>query len=325
MNALMRTIFAVRRAVWLCAAGSLLTACGGAQPATLPLSAQPSDVQDAGQKAAGDLLYVGANRTVEVFTFPDGTNQGAFEVPGPIDDTCSDSKGNVFVTMLVKTSGKPRGFIYEYAHGGTSPIATLNAPDHNVPLDCSSDPTTGNLAVTNQNIENYTPSVAVYAKASGKPKIYKSPALDADPQCGYDNGGNLFVTSSGNIGAELPKGKLSFNKITLDRTLGIVKHVQWDGKYFALQSFEVSHRHGEKLLERVYRFQVSGSIGKIVGTSYFDGWPEKVSGDSWLQTDTIVATPLGEIGFWKYPAGGKAFKTIHPSVHADAVTVSIGP
>jgi hypothetical protein len=302
----MRTIFrAACRALCPSVFAALLAACGTAQPAVNPAVGQPqSALRVPSHGTSGALLYVAGNHVIQVYT---------------------DANGNVFITEAPKKSSHAgTGYVQEYAHGGTSPIASLQVPAGEMPMDCSSDATTGDLAVTQQKSSNYAPSVAIYSGGSGTPKILQTDAIGADPQCGYDDAGNLFVTSGGNVGAELAAGKSSFNTVTLDRTLGGVKHAQWDGKYFALQSFQSKHHNGEIVEERIYRVQVSGSTGKIAGITEFKNWPEKVSGSSWIDGGTIVGTPASELAFWKYPDGGKTMKVIHLKSHMMAVTLSSG-
>ena len=85
----------------------------------------------------------------------------------------------------------------EYKHGGKKRIQTLTMSRY-VAVDCSVDPTTGNLAVTwnrSASSENY---IAIYKDASGSPTLY---GLNDDFvfYCGYDNKGNLFV--DGQVGS----------------------------------------------------------------------------------------------------------------------------
>jgi hypothetical protein len=320
----MRTIVrAARYALCVSAAGASLAACAALQPApNLPLPQQQSAIGRSNGGKTSDLLYVGHKNTVQTFSYPSGSAQGTFKVRGSVNGMCSDASGNVFVTAITEGGA---GYVYEYKHGGASPISTLNLPKHEIPEACSSDPTTTKLAVTMYSAENYAASVAIYAKASGSPTIYKSREIGANPQGAYDNKGNLFVTSSGNVGAELPAGKTGLVDVTFSKTLGLTSHVQWDGDAFALQSFRVLGHQRERLLEQVFRLQISGSSGKIVGSSTFVDWKVKEAGQSWIEDGTVVATPLSEIAFWKYPAGGKAFKIIHPSDPAKAVTISVAP
>ncbi len=269
------------------------------------------------------LIYAGNQSYVETYSFPGGAAHGTFTVAGLVNGMCSNSKGDVFVALAPKKRTKSAtGFVEEYAHGGTTPIATLQLPSRQIPVACSSDPATGNLAVTAQNSLNYTPVVAIYSNASGSPTVYTSRALGEDPQVGYDQAGDLFATSGANVGVELAAGKDSLKKITLAQTLGGVEHVQWDGKYWAIESFDASKHNGEKLFERIFRVQISGSRAKVVGTSRFDAWPASDPGQAWIQSRTILATPRSSILFWAYPSGGAPRKTIHSPHRVKAITVS---
>jgi hypothetical protein len=323
----MRTIFcATWRGVCLGAAASLLSACAASQPAINPaMSTQDARVRPA-RGASGDLLYAGGNHTVQVLTYPGGVAKGSGKTPGAVNGICSDASGNVYVAEAPKKdSAAGTGYVAEYSHGGTSPIASLTVPKGQVPMDCGSDASSGNLAVTLQDSKNYAPSVAVYAGASGTPTVYRSKALGAAPQCGYDANGDLFVSSGGNVLAELAAGQSSMITITLNQILGGTKHLQWDGTYVAIQSFRTKRHNGERLDASVFRVAVSGSSGKVAGISEFKKWPVKVSGSSWIDGDTIVGTPSSEIAFWKYPEGGAPAKVVHLSSHMSAVTISSGP
>lgn len=304
------------------ASASMLAACGVPQASVNPMSV-PAESLAARPANSGDLIYAAHNQYVEVYTFPAGTYQTMFTEKGSANGMCADSSGNVFIVADVSSSKSATGYIYEYAHGATAPAATLDAPANDLPMACSVDPTTGDLAVTLQNFRDFEPSVAIYAKASGTPKIYHTDELGANPQAAYDDSGNLLATSGGNVAVELAKGKTTFTGIKLTELLGGVRHVQWDGKYFALESFNASKHIHEKLFERIYRVQLSGSKGEIVGGIAFDGWPQGDPGQSWIAGTTIVGTPYNEIAFWPYPGGGKATKTFHPQHPVKAITVSV--
>jgi hypothetical protein len=321
----MRTFSVVRGAACLFALGLLLSACGSGQPA-LNSSSAFSQQTAARQNGGESLLYIGGQHAVQMYSYPDGTYQASVKTQGLVNGLCSDSNGDVFVAAApAKSSKNDAGFIYEYAHGGNAPIATLDSPKGTIPLACSSDPTTGDLAVTIQKTKNFAPAVSIYAKATGMPTVYTSDALGANPQLGYDSNGNLLVTSGGNVGAWLASGSTSLTKVTLDQTLGGVAHVQWDGTYFALQSFDTIKHNGEKIFERVFRVQISGSSGHVASFTRFTGWPAKNAGQSWIDGTTIVGTPYNEISFWKYPQGGAAFKVAHPHSPGKAVTISDAP
>jgi hypothetical protein len=311
---------ALHYAACLCMLAGALSGCVG-----LPQASSLAPLQQARPLTTGssDLLYLGENNVVEVYTFPGGTYQDTFDAPARINAMCSDSHGNVYLAAMSRHKGVSTGYVYEYAHGGNSPINTLGLPSRQIPVNCSSDPATGNLAVTSYNEHNFAPEVEIYTKGGGKAKVLQSDALGADPQPAYDDKGNLFVTSGGNTGALLGKGKQSLQPIKLDRTLGGVAHAQWDGKYFALQSFQAGLHQQEHTLVRVYRVQISGTKGTIVGYSLFHNWRLLDDGQSWIQGNTLLATPNNYTGFWKYPSGGKALKIIRHPKPIRAITVSV--
>jgi hypothetical protein len=270
-------------------------------------------------------MYTGVAHYVAVYTYPAGALERTFTIKGNVNGMCSDSDGNVYIAAAPsKTSKSNGGFVYEYAHAGKTPIATLDVPGHGIPIACSSDPKSGNLAVTLQDSRDYAPSVAIYAKARGTPQIYKSEAIGAYPQIAYDASGDLLATSGGNVAAELLSGKGKLQTITLAQTLGGVRHLQWDGAHWALQSFNALKHNREKVIERIYRVQISGSSGVVVGRTTFEPWLARDPGQSWIAGTTMVATPFSSIYFWAYPAGGKPFKAIRSPNHVKAITISNG-
>lgn len=271
-----------------------------------------------GGRSRGDLLYVGSKRHITIYSYPRGTLQQTFPSSGILRGMCSDVQGNVFVAV---GSGSDGGEVDEYARGGSAPIASLNLPAHDVPVGCASDATTGDLAVPAYDARNFAPRIAIYRDARGEPAMYRSKALGANPQAGYDDQGNLFATSGGNVGIERRAGKTDFRQITFNATLGGVAHVQWDGAHWAVQSFVVS-KHREKIPERIFRLNVVGKNAQIVDSSRFEQWLARRPGQSWIAGDTIVGAPNGRVLFWPYPAGGKAFKVIKPPYESVAVTIS---
>lgn len=300
----------------------ILASCASAS-AINPASSPQRPTDPIARRTSRDLLYTGVKHYVDIYGFPDGNRVSAFRIKGSISAMCSDNDGNVFVTAAPpRATANPTGYVEEYAPGSKAPVATLNMPKNEIPMACSSDPASGNLAITVQNARDFAPGVAIYPKAGGAPSYFRLDALGADPQAAYDGSGDLFATSGGDVGAELIAGNSSFVKITLAQTLGGVEHVQWDGAYWALQSFGVTKHNGEKLFERIYRVKITGSSGKVVHEVRFDGWPEKDPGESWIQSGRIVATPRNSIVFWAYPAGGKPVKIVHSNNGVKALTVS---
>jgi hypothetical protein len=317
----MRRVVHSSRPVFVFALSAALSACsattsGNAVPAGNPATPLRQTT------TTGELLYVGAHRYIETFTYPAGTPVSTITTNFNVIALCSDAHGNVFAPGTQMKNGAVSGAVYEYAHGGTQVVTTLSLPTHQFPVDCSSDPSTGNLAVTSYNTKNFTPQVNVYANASGTPQVYKSSALSAAPEPAYDASGDLYVTSGSNTGAYLAAGSSALVKITSSVILGIVAHAQWDGKYFTVQSFGIVRHQRENTQERIYRFTISGSAATLEGTTFFKNWYVRDAGKSWIAGDTIVATPGASIAIWSYPQGGKATDVLHPAQKGRAVTVS---
>lgn len=257
----------------------------------------------------GDLLYISeyGGGVVDVFTFPRGKfvgQLGGFITP---QGECRDKRGDVFIVNLNQNHGNPS--IEEFAHGGTTPIESLNDSGQE-PYGCSVDTQTGNLAVANES-----GGVALYANAKGNPTLLADPDITLALWCGYDNRGNLFLDGLNSKIAtefdELPKGKSTFTKITLNQTVGFPGNIQWDGSHLTL---------GDALYQgnntsAIYQLKISGSTGTILGTTKLAG-SEEVFG-SWIQGARVVGPEEGpsfdKVDYWSYPAGGNATKSLTKS------------
>lgn len=249
-----------------------------------------------------NLLYASSlPYSVYVYTYPKGKTIGFLSGFGAPRGLCSNRNGDVFVTSDYD--------VYEYPHGRAKPIAIL-ADEY--PNGCSVDPTTGNLAVVNEH------TVAVFRRKPtdrwGIPRTY-TPGGDL-VYCAYDGSGNLFVDAyrSGSwILLELPKGGKSFETITLDQSIGQAGNIQWDGTYLALADEDTS---------TIYQFEISGSTATEAGSTQLKGAGE--IGQFWIAGKTLVGPDEEneDLGFWSYPAGGSAKKTISLSIPYGA-TVSV--
>lgn len=256
-----------------------------------------------------DLLYVtGACGGICVFSYPRGTLIGELADSNTPVGECVDKSGDVFVIDFGGEGGTAG--IVEYAHGGTSPIATLSDPGY-YPLACSIDPTTGNLAVTNASAENGdTGVVAIYVDAKGDATDYLDPKIYYMAFCAYDDKGNLFVNGQYDHQGtfefdEMPKGSSNFKSIKLTQPPSSPLNLQWAGKYIALADSDTV----------IYHVTVKGSKGTVVGTTLLNGPVSNITAQFWIQGGTIVApyeTGSGpeEVGFWKYPTGGRVRKSI---------------
>jgi hypothetical protein len=261
------------------------------------------------------LLYVSREDRgeVAVLSYPKGKSVGSvggFARPWGL---CTDNKGNVFVT------DEQNQDIVEYAHGGSSPIATLSDAGNGAPGDCSFDATTGNLAVTNYAAPTWEAggpgNLVIYANEQGTPTMYSIPKMDYYFSCAYDNQGNLFVSggSGGTVFAELPKGSASFEILSLPFFYNYALY--WDGHYIAV---------GAGTSPKIYRLSVSGSNVKVAGTVTLDEPKQETRLHYfWIGDNNVVgALHYDKVGFWPYPRGGQGTKFLTYS-RAIGVTVSL--
>lgn len=254
--------------------------------------------------SSGDLLYVsGGCGGICVFSYPSGRLVGELGDEDEPMGECVDASGDVFVANF---GYDQEPGIYEYAHGGTSPIAELSDPGYN-PEACSIDPATGNLAVTG-NAGFTNGAVAIYTGAQGDPTDYADPNLSVMWFCGYDDKGNLFVDGfDQSLGAglgELPAGRGNFKNITLSQQSSSLKNIQWVGKYLAVAASS----------SVIYHVKVFGTRGKVFASTLLNG-PEQSDAQFWIRGDTIISpyemsSYSYGVGLWKYPAGGRIRKSI---------------
>ena len=281
--------------------GTSITSRQGMPPGLAVSSARGASWMDPLAKS-GDLLYVSDTETsdVYVFSYPKGELKGT--LTGLLDPAgeCVDKKGDVFITNTGDND------ILEYAHGGTSPLATLDDAGY-FPTGCSVDPTTGNLAVTNfTTTGSGQGDVVIYTHAKGKPKgNYTDPDIFDMFLCGYDVYGNLFLDGL-NQGsafqfAELRKGGSALTNLTLDQSIGLPGAVQWDGKHVAV---------GDQSTNTIYQFSISGKSGKKTGSTALGGAAEVFQ--FWIAGSRVIGPDSSgaDVKVWRYPAGGSALKTI---------------
>jgi len=327
-----------RYALSSCVAAAMLAGCGGGQPPIGASSAIRQSVAQhslAAQRSAGaaqlgsdgaswmlpeangeDLLYVSNGPAsshnsawVTVYSYPRGKLVGILRGFAAPAGECVDRGGNVFITDT------DTGKIFEYAHGGKHPIATLPAPGPDS-LGCSVDPTTGNLAVSSLGFGN-NGAVGIYKGAKGSPKLYKNRAFQMYYFCGYDNSGNLFVdgqnyASSAFEFAELAQGDTKLKSVTLNQSIGFPGGVQWDGKYVTV---------GDQNTSIVYQFSISGDVGTEAGSTTLGGSDVGavlqyfIVGSRLIAPNACSGKCVGNVLYFPYPSGGDATKTITKDVH----------
>lgn len=259
------------------------------------------------------LLYVSDSGTFDVYaySYPKGTLEGTLTGFDNPQGECVDSAGDVFVTNSFK------GQILEYAHGGTTPIATLSDPNQ-YPIDCAVDPTTGNLAVSNYFAKTGGPgSVAIYQGAQGTPVYYAESNVNYEYYLGYDSAGNLYVDGLDSENAfhfaEISHGATAFSDITVHQSIGFPGGVLWDGKNVAL---------GDQDANVVYRLKIAGTSATVSGTTPLSGatyaeqfWLTRFVNRAKHSRATRLIVPNyftggADVGTWTYPAGGSPTKTI---------------
>jgi hypothetical protein len=279
-----------------------LTGCGEAQmagPGALPLSstmtAQGKGPSRMLQEAKSeDLIYAEGDGCggVCILSYPDGKMVGNISDSDVTGGDCSDSDGNVFVTSNTQ--------VLEFAHGGSSPIATLSLPGTQAQA-CGVDSTTGNLAVV---FSGSGANVAIFKNASGTPALYESYATPF--YCGYDKSGNLFVSVLNNHSpglAELAKGSSTVTVLSVAGDLGAEGQVQWDGSYLTYEGRDSRH-------VKVSRLQISGSTAVVAGVTQIRR-PVNAN-QTWITSNRVIvsystkASQINRIGLWKYPKSGKA-------------------
>lgn len=253
------------------------------------------------------LLYISDDTgTVSVLSYPKGKRVGALTGFEETHGLCSDTKGHVFV---VDSKAQQ---IVEFAHGGTSPIATLSDAG-NYPNGCAIDPNSGNLAVSGGYPHYASGNVAVYAAAQGAPTVYTDfNAIFA--YCTYDGTGDVFATGTDGSQAwlsELPAGGASLVDIGIYGSINPSPAIQWDGTYLAIES-----PSGDPLgPATVYQVEISGSSAKIVNTIKLytkkNKNPPRAT-QFWINAGKIVNPESAHnlIGLWPYPVGGEATRTI---------------
>ena len=316
-----------RCAFSVCAGTILLAGCGSSQPpigasGTMPQGrAIPAHAEGRGSwmlpEANGEALLYIADYGSGVLVYSYGPSRiklvGFLSSPEIGAGECVDSKQDVFITSSNHE-------IFEYPHGGTSPIAVLADPKA-TPINCAVDPSTGNLAVVGYPFGNVNYGVEIFSKARGKPRFYSYPYFGASA-CGYDDNGNLFMDGyvfSGVLNfAELPKGSSNFRNISLNQSFKYGGGVQWDGTHIAV---------GDEYGAVIYEFTISGGQGTEVGSTPLTG-----AGTVWqffIDKDKVIAPSTfedyaGFFGIYDYPSGGAAKRTIDLGSPFGAV-VSLAP
>lgn len=266
-----------------------------------------------------DLLYVSDNiaNEVYVYAYPGRKRLGTLTGLQAPNGECVDNAGDVFIANSEAHN------VREYRHGDPRLFAILSDAN-DFPIDCSVDPTTGNLAVTNVGFfGSQEGSVAIYKNATGSPTFYTDPDIYDYRYCGFDNRGNLFV--DGDVQgpafrfAELPKDSSTFTNISLNQSIRYPAGVLWDGTHVVVGDAG----DGSQDVPTIYQFGIKGRHGMKVGSTRLD------ASDSvfqfWIQPGTVIAPDSGgtqDVRFYRYPAGGSAKRALSGSLSPAGSTIS---
>ncbi|HEY1883219.1 MAG TPA: hypothetical protein VGG51_09310 [Candidatus Cybelea sp.] len=251
---------------------------------------------------AGSLLYItdSGSNTVLVYSYPAlklvGTLTGFTNPQGD----CVDKARNVWI---VNTEASQ---LLEYAHGGTTPIATLDDPNQ-YPVGCAFDSTTGELAVSNFYSTNGPPgSISIYKNASGSPTLYTPPNFAVVYYLGFDPKGTLYLDGidSGSSFLFDSFNGTTFKSIVLGHPIGGPGAVQSVGKDIVVGDQTNS-------ANVAYTFRIRGAKGRLVKTTPLTGAFDVVQ--FYIFKNALVGGDINPSGStadrFKYPAGGPPKKT----------------
>ncbi len=286
-----------------------------------------------GAKKIKRLLYVSDWQTNDVFVYDYATGDQVGKLTGfhaPYGQ-CEDAKGDIWIANY---NGKT---LVEYAHGGTTPIATLQAGKEN--QGCAIDPVTGNLAVASLTDKQH--AILIWKRARGTPTAYSSESCFYVWVPAYDRSGNLYVESQQTDSTidicELPRGSTTLAPVSSDLPIVYPANVIWDGEYLAFGDQEYDNTLYSGLYQA--KEQASGGVRLAGSTELRD----MVCGYSGVVAPFIVGTKntprnhrqgsvvIGEhffcrnrVDFWAYPAGGPLTGTLQKAPYiASAESVSI--
>jgi len=277
--------------------------------------------------SSGDIIYVSTVKGVVLVSYPEGKIIST--IPFYTSDipitVCSDpNAGNVFLPE--------NNTIYEYAHGATTPDATLSVPSgYEDAYGCALDPLTGDLAVAVVVVGGYG-ALLVYPKATGTPTVYRNKQIEFFGYLAYDASGNLFSAiekrTFGWFIAEIPAGKTQVKFLKIVGCACQPGKLEWDGEHLV---FEDSNS-GQSYLGQL---SVAKNSVTLVGMVEPRGI---VNNDAfWINNRHVfgrfVAIRHGNnvpVGVWAYPSNGKHKKAFYDISKGEKngiydITISVSP
>ena len=256
-------------------------------------------------KTSSELLYVSDLGTfdVDVYRFPSLARAGKLTGFDEPQGECTDPEGNVWIANTRVSQ------MLAFAHGGTSPIATLTDP-LGYPSGCAVDPTTGNLAVTNLYGFSGAGSVLVYKHARGTPTSYANPNQFYYYFGGYDRTGDLYVSGSTSKKAYLLSvlrhGRSSMSTVAIaGGKIYFPGTVAWIGSTLVLGDQRCNGRSSSCF----YELSVSGTSARITGTTSLKGARDVAQ--AYVGASRLAGGDYdyckdgsGNTEIWPFPSGG---------------------
>jgi hypothetical protein len=261
--------------------------------------------------SAQDLLYVtNGNGVVNVYNYEQHYLVGVLTDFAQPEGECSDAAGNVYIADY----GAKK--VFEYAHGGTSPIRTLDVSPY-TPYGCAVSAKNGDLAVANYR-GYYHGNIEIYHHAKGKPVVYPDRFIWGFKSVAYDDKGNLLATDGngfsssyyGSHFAYLPKNSVKLVNIEFCFSsycyyILSVQGIQWDGKYWVFDNYESA----------LFRWKIANNKSHYVDEIRLSGAYEEGIGPFWFYRTKPKARPTQVVSssydqnnaavfYWNYPAGG---------------------
>lgn len=266
------------------------------------------------ESKSSDLLYATDGVTdVDVMTYPGyklvGELGGAAELAG----VCTDKRGNVWIPTSARST------IVEYAHGGMTPIATLNLPNQYT-VTCAVDPISGDLAVSAFPLDGGSLSIAIFAGARGNPISYPLPQMTELGFIAYGPRSQLYFD-----------GLTTRNKFELERFLngtftqvrvrGATINSPPGGIQYAGGFLTIGVRQGNGTTSLVYQMREDGVIEHT--TPLLDSYT--CQGYLIWKKQLICPSGYNDLRIYPYPQGGSYAMKIPLRYNGSQVAMSVGP
>jgi hypothetical protein len=320
------------------ACAALVAGCGGlpSAPATGIANQEAPGTQPAGHRISWmgkglkqrDLLYVSnANGTVSVYRYWQRTLVGVLtDFKKPMGE-CADKAGDVYMTDFSAHK------IYEYGHGGTKPIRTIDDSSY-TPYGCSVAASNGDLAVTNSPYDYFKAgNIAIYRHATGKPFILQGTRGEHFTSCAYDDRGDLLAMSEYMYSPfwyfqfyYLPKNStkliaMTLPGITYSTHASVIQGVAWDGKYWAVGPWY----NYVSLYTIDVKATMEGTVDLATGDDIFPGPVAFYRTTKAQATQAVAGAGSATAYYWKYPAGGSYFAEITQDLDKPfGIAISLG-